>query len=492
MASTMNCISLLLLLGLALVQKSQAQQLCTPFDEDALLVFKSDLSCNDINNPSIPCPLDDWVPGTDCCQWGGVQCDASHRVTSLIVAAYFRQPMTFQLSRASDSASFGRSLPRLTELQDLEFDFINLDTYLPPAWGSITKLRRLSIYATSIYGEIPREFGKLSELTTFTIDTLAPGLFGFGLSGKTGIPRELCKLSKLKNFVMRYHPNLSGGIPDCIDGWRSIENFQFFNGGDENGRDFALKTATATGLTGVLPASLGNLKNLRSLNLAANSFGGLIPRSLGYLTSLETVNLAMNRLTGEIPAEFGNLKSLTHLFLYKNRLFGEIPNSLGKMTAIEVLDVASNGFYGPIPDRMYNLPNMHRLRLDDNRLWGPLPRGDYLGRNLAISLVMNVSWNFLDGPLNPRQLPKNIYELRMSTQNGRMAFTGISPTIRVLKNLRVLDLSHNQLTGELPTTFNDMPNLEVVDLSINDFHGKVPSRLKAINANLSGNTRLVM
>lgn len=491
MASTLNCIGLFLLLGLALVPKSQAQQ-CTAVDEDALLVFKGDFYCNDINNPSIPCPLDSWVPGTDCCQWSGIQCDASHRVISILLSAYFRQPMTFQITRAAEPAAFGRSLPRLTQLQDLDFRFISLNTYLPPAWGSITKLRTLNLYASSIYGEIPREYGKLSELTSFTIDTLAPGLFGFGLSGQAGIPRELCKLSKLKTFVMRYHPNLSGGIPNCIDGWRSIEDFQFFNGGDENGRDFSLKQPAATGLTGVLPASLGNLKNLRVLNLAANSFGGVIPTSLGSLTSLQTIDLAMNRLTGKIPVEFGNLKNLTILRLYKNRLYAEIPTSLGNSKALEVLDLGSNGLYGPIPDRMYNLPKVRLLRLDDNRFWGPLPRGDYLGRDLSIQLVMNVSWNFLDGPLNFRQLPKNIAELRMSTQNGRMAFTGLSPTISVLQSLRVLDLSQNQLTGKLPSTFNDMPNLQEVNLSINDFEGQVPNRLKVINADLSGNPRLVM
>ena len=55
------------------------------------------------------------------------------------------------------------------------------------------------------------------------------------------------------------------------------------------------------GLTGNIPADLGDLPKLTHLNLSSNSLTGEIPREVGYLDSLEEVRLSGNSLTGCIP-----------------------------------------------------------------------------------------------------------------------------------------------------------------------------------------------
>jgi hypothetical protein len=67
------------------------------------------------------------------------------------------------------------------------------------------------------------------------------------------------------------------------------------------------------GLTGSLKAQIGQLENLRTLNLSNNNFTGL-PAEVGQLSQLEILNLANNPLTG-LPNELANLQNLRTLDL---------------------------------------------------------------------------------------------------------------------------------------------------------------------------------
>ena len=63
---------------------------------------------------------------------------------------------------------------------------------------------------------------------------------------------------------------------------------------------------------------------------------------MGNLSDLKWLNLAYNRLTGDIPAELGNLSNLEGLWLYANRLGGELPQSLTGLTALEWFSFGGN------------------------------------------------------------------------------------------------------------------------------------------------------
>ena len=76
---------------------------------------------------------------------------------------------------------------------------------------------------------------------------------------------------------------------------------------------------------------LGSLLNLQHLSMC-HGFIGIIPPELGNLTNLKTLNLANSRLIGSIPKELGNLSKLEKLYLYNNQLTGKIPQELGNLT----------------------------------------------------------------------------------------------------------------------------------------------------------------
>lgn len=88
-------------------------------------------------------------------------------------------------------------------------------------------------------------------------------------------------------------------------------------------------------LFGRIPPELGNLAELRELDLEVNELVGPIPPELGKLTNLEILNLKYNYLSGGIPAELGNLTNLRELHLGNNWLTGSIPAELGNLPNLE-------------------------------------------------------------------------------------------------------------------------------------------------------------
>ena len=154
---------------------------------------------------------------------------------------------------------------------------------------------------------------------------------------------------------------------------------------------------TPHGLRGSLPAELGSLANLRSLNLAINELSGSIPPELGKLGNLTVLSIQSNNLSGPVPRELGNFSSLTTLQLSRNRLSGPIPRELGNLSSLTTLSLHVNRLTGPIPRELGNLSNLTGLWLYNNDLSGPVP--PELGALSALEhLVLNYN-RHLVGPL---------------------------------------------------------------------------------------------
>ncbi len=128
------------------------------------------------------------------------------------------------------------------------------------------------------------------------------------------------------------------------------------------------------GLAGPLPPDLGQLEQLRELDLADNDLTGIIPPDFGSLGSLEVLDLSGNDLSGPVPPDLGQLERLIILNLADNDLTGIIPPDFGSLGNLEVLNLSGNDLSGPVPPDLGRARGLVELVLRQNPgLRGPLP-----------------------------------------------------------------------------------------------------------------------
>ncbi|CAA6660884.1 unnamed protein product [Spirodela intermedia] len=150
-------------------------------------------------------------------------------------------------------------------------------------------------------------------------------------------------------------------------------------------------------LSGEIPPSLGGLSNLSKLSLGGTCWRGGFPQTLEEILSLTSLSLHLdlsgNYLIGSLLPEIGKLKNLNTLNLSRNRLSGEIPSSIGDCQVLEFLLLESNLFQGVIPWELSKLKGIQELDLSRNRLSGEVP--EFL-EGLSLRRL-NLSYNSLEG-----------------------------------------------------------------------------------------------
>lgn len=89
----------------------------------------------------------------------------------------------------------------------------------------------------------------------------------------------------------------------------------------------------------VLPPSIGNFLQMKSLTLNCNKLASL-PAEIGKLKKLETLSLNGNRIQ-QLPPTLGQLKALRTLNLSGNQI-SEFPLGLGTLRHLDLLDLSRN------------------------------------------------------------------------------------------------------------------------------------------------------
>jgi Leucine-rich repeat (LRR) protein len=219
-------------------------------------------------------------------------------------------------------------------------------------------------------------------------------------------------------------------------------------------------------LSGFIPREVGMLEHLSNLQLLENNFEGPIPGSIGNMRSLTSLLLSSNYLTGVMPASLGNLSSLSRLQIENNNLFGPIPPDVCLGGSLSYFAAFENYFTGPIPKSMKNCSSLLRLRLERNQLSGNIAFGKH--PNLH---YMDLSDNELHGELSWKwEQFNNLTTFKISGNN----ISGEIPAaLGKATHLQALDLSSNQLVGRIP---KELGNLKLIQLVLNDnkLSGDIP------------------
>ena len=207
-----------------------------------------------------------------------------------------------------------------------------------------------------------------------------------GVTCNGGSPRRVTRLNLTDN-------GLSGTIPASVgqlkrlEVWEMPDNMIYgqipnemmdlwtdFRCGNENGvpcNPFTGSGRSAPECGGQLCYAYGGLKRI---NMKRNRLSGSIPKEISKLfRTMEHLDLSSNRLTGTLPTNLGYLHWVTTLDLYFNRIKGPVPPSIGRMVSLRFLSLAFNQLSGPIPVELGNLQRLEQIDLSANRFTGPVP-----------------------------------------------------------------------------------------------------------------------
>ncbi|KAI4370998.1 hypothetical protein MLD38_019279 [Melastoma candidum] len=224
-------------------------------------------------------------------------------------------------------------------------------------------------------------------------------------------------------------------------------------------------------LPGVLPPQLVKFPYLKEIDFCYNLLTGSIPEEWGS-TRLTSISILVNRFSGRIPAVLANITSLTYLCLEANNFSGPIPPELGRLINLQTLLLSSNQLTGILPLTFSALVNMTDFRINDNSLKGTVPLFIQNWRQLQ-RLELHASG--LHGPIPPQiSSLDQMNQLRISDMNGpRQQF----PLLQNMTVLTKLVLRSCNLHGEIPPYIWTMTTLEMLDLSYNELSGQIPSAL---------------
>nr|GMD63038.1 LRR receptor-like serine/threonine-protein kinase GSO1 [Ipomoea batatas]GME05430.1 LRR receptor-like serine/threonine-protein kinase GSO1 [Ipomoea batatas] len=330
------------------------------------------------------------------------------------------------------------------QLSVLQLDNNNFVGTIPDNLSTIfVTLRALDLGNNHLYGELPKCLGNMMNLN-------GP------------IPIELCKLGNIELLDMSDN-RLSGSIPSCF-----------------------------------------NPTSLKHLHLSNNLFGGQLTRAFFNMPSLATLDLRNNKFRGRIPKWISNLRVLNILLLQGNYFEGTIPSQLCQLIELSMLDLSYNNLSGSIPrclDKMtlaMGFSDFHKYSTievaSSPMTWATL---SYLKTSklattfhLPLAVIDDDYYPLTDGDVTAEFTSKLLSHSYKGIVLKYMSAVDLSCNqlsgniplnLGNLSEIRALNLSHNNLTGAIPTTLSGLVKVESLDLSYNMLNGKIPAQLTELN-----------
>lgn len=401
-------------------------------------------------------------------------------VSNLISLKHLEMNQVDLSSVNSDWLDRYNMLPNLTELHLSGCSLPNLASSLN--FINFTSLAVLDLSMNAFDSDFPYWLQNLSSLEYVDLNSC-------GLKGR--IPLGIGELPRLRFLDLALNYNLSANFRALFTGsWKSIE----------------VLSLASNKIHGKLPANIGNKTFLMSFDLSDNNIEGGIPSTIGRLCNLVTLDVSRNNLTESLPEELDGsgtcapsettLPNLKYLLLSNNRIAGKLPEWLGMVKNLTEFSLDFNLLEGNIPDYLGTLQNLTNIGLSGNKLQGTLPES--IGGLSQLS-VLDVSSNQLTGILKEAhfgklrklkilRLSSNSFTLNVTStwlppfqiRNLDMGSCKLGPLfpawLQSQKGLRFLDISNASISDFIPTWFWDISsNLSLLNVSVNQLKGQIPT-----------------
>ncbi|KAI3822995.1 hypothetical protein L1987_10598 [Smallanthus sonchifolius] len=333
------------------------------------------------------------------CEWEGITCDNSNRVTSII------------LPSKSLAGTLPSDLNTLSQIKALDLQRNSFSGELPTL-ANLTLLEQVFLDSNN-FTSIPSDFFLgLTNLQSFSISDnyLAPW----------SLPNYLAQSTNLQSFQAN-NAQITGSIPDFFGNFLNLQSVRLSYNDLTGALPATFVWLHANAFTGAIP-DLSNCINIFDLQLRDNQLTGLVPGSLLSLPKLTNITLQNNMLQSPLPVFQTNVMSsnsfclptpgncdpqvtallevagalgLGGLSLNDNNLTGSIPKILASLPNLQLLDVSNNNLSGPIPEFPQKVRLLHEnnLFLGQNIPSGSPPRrskGSLVSAGWVIGIVISV------------------------------------------------------------------------------------------------------
>ncbi|KAK2404462.1 receptor protein EIX2 [Trifolium repens] len=346
-----------------------------------------------------------------------------------------------------------------SNLQKLDLSINLLTGVIPDDFGNImNSLVNLDLSFNSLGGKIPKSIGNIMH-SLVNLD-LSHNTFG----GK--IPKSIGNICTLQIFKASGN-HLSGELSDLI----LHNNYSHCIG---NVSSLQVLYLWGNQISGML-LDLSVLSSLRLLNLGDNKLIGEIPASIGSLTKLEELDLEGNSFEGVVSeSHFTNLSKLESLDLSRNLLTMKVSDDWVPPFKLNSFDMSSSNLNSTFPIWLHTQNFLEYLDISNNNITGQIPN---LELEFTKNLEANLSSNQLEGSVPSFLLHAVALHLSHNKFSDLDSFLCRKSKPNILK---ILNLSNNELKGELPDCWNNLTLLWYVDLSNNNLSGKIPSSMGAL------------
>uniref|UniRef100_A0ACD5Z895 Uncharacterized protein n=1 Tax=Avena sativa TaxID=4498 RepID=A0ACD5Z895_AVESA len=383
------------------------------------------------------------------------------------------------------SCQLGPKFPRWlrwqTQAVSLDISNTSISDMVPGwFWIAASSVEFLNIRNNQITGVLPStlEFMRAISMDFSSnqlggqIPKLPINLTRFDLSGnhvvgplptKFGAPR-------LKTLVL-YNNMISGAIPPSLCKLRLLQLLDLSRNNLNGSITDCLVNESSTSMTKM---------SIINLSLRNNSLSGGFPSLLQKCPDLIFLDLGDNRFSGTLPAWIGEkLPSLSFLRLRSNMFYGHIPVELTKLVNLQYLDLAYNNISGSIPRSIVNCRGMTQTIYTSHHLRYPYSSIFTFGENELVHYTGNLM--VLTKGQERLYTGEIIYMVNLDLSCNNLA--GEIPTeISTLLALKSLNLSWNNFNGKIPENVGDLMQVESLDLSHNALSGEIPSSLSALSS----------
>ncbi|CAN4112949.1 unnamed protein product [Withania somnifera] len=334
-----------------------------------------------------------------------------------------------------------------------------------------TSLTSIDLSYNQLIGQIDDRFGSLMYLESLNLAD------NFKIKG--GVPSSFWNLTRLRHLDMS-HSGTNQWLPEL---------FLRLSGSRKSLEVLGLNDNSMFGSI----VNVSRFSSLKNLYLQKNVLNGFFMERSGQVSSLEYLDLSDNQIRGPLP-DLALFQSLRELRLSSNQFQGRIPQGIGKLSQLRILDFSFNRLEG-LPESMGQLSNLESLDASYNVLKGTITESHLANLSSLVyldlsfnSLALKTSFNWLPhfqlqvislpscnlGPSFPKWLQNQnnytVLDISLASISDKLPswFSGF-PT-----NLKVLNLSNNQISGRVSDLIANTYAYMVIDLSSNNFSGPLP------------------